>query len=123
MSATPARWLAEARAALELATGTPLAGPVTVIVRDTHGNRVSFTIAGAEVGERPAVALSPLERRVVAGLANGPLIGKRIAAALQQPYDSTLRIVLANLAERDPPVIESTRAGYRLCQTPEANAR
>ncbi len=109
-----ARWLAEARVALEESIGGPPAGAVTVIVRDQGGNRVSFTIVGAEAGERPAVALSPLERRIVAAIERGPLIGKRLAVAIGQRYDGGLRTILANLCERDPPVIESTRAGYRL---------
>ncbi len=113
----PAHWLADARRALELATGTPIVGPVTVIVRDRHENRVSFTIAAAEVGEPPAVALSPLEERIVATVrAAGLLTAKAIAMRMGIFNDGGFRAILANLCERRPAVLASGHAGYRVVE-------
>jgi hypothetical protein len=92
-------------------------GKVAVVIRAESGHRV--VLAAPDPQEQvsgPALpALSPVEADIVRCLHDhGQLIAKAIANRLRIPCDSSLRTILANLCERRPPVLVSSREGYRL---------
>jgi hypothetical protein len=69
------------------------------------------------------IALSPLERDILKCIGLGTLTAKAIAARVNRSYDFGLRSILANLCERQPPVLTSGHAGYRLAvKTPVDDA-
>jgi hypothetical protein len=84
------------------------------------GAGVSLTI-GRE-GEISAgslgLVLSPLEREIVGSIGFEKLTPKVIAARIHRACDSAFRTILANLCERQPPVLTSSREGYRLAIAP-----
>jgi hypothetical protein len=92
-------------------------------------NRLTLSGAGVRLtirreGEISAgalgLALSPLEREIVGSIGLEKLTAKVIAARVHRTCDSAFRTILANLCERQPPVLTSGRAGYRLATAADA---
>jgi hypothetical protein len=117
-----ARWLAEARRHLAEFAGHAPDEPITVIIR-AGDTRCAWTLPAEDSPKsiNPAgIALSPLERDIVKCLGLGTLTAKAIASRIGRAYDYGLRMILANLCEREPPVLTSGHAGYRLATAASA---
>jgi hypothetical protein len=102
----------------------PVAAAVEVSARDElHRCTLSVTPADAGKGraaDLPGLHFSAIEAAVYQCLvaAGKPLTGKQIAARISRPYDSRLRILLANLHER-----ESIRKAPKQGWIPNVHAR
>ncbi len=121
-------WLAQGRLILEGTQGK-CKGMLRVQLSDDAGHLALFQLPeddeGCHTPGVPCLALSPIERDIVRALGTGVLSAKAIASRIARPYDSSLRVILANLCDRQPPVLLSSQAGYRLaiqssepCQIP-----
>jgi hypothetical protein len=95
------------RRAVQLTTRGRFA-QVVVVVHPAHAH-------GTPAGDEPRVGLwlSPLGLLVWRALADGPLSGKEIAAAVGQKYENRMKYLLLDMEERE--VIRHDRAtgGYR----------
>jgi hypothetical protein len=93
------------------------AEPIVLRVEDELAQaRLVLGPAGEGVtdqGKYPGSHFSPTERLIWNALADGPRLGKQIAAAIGQEYDARLKVILRNLVERG--VIDTTDAGYSRC--------
>lgn len=111
--ATRARILALAYQVLSDLSDHPN-GPLTVSASDELGSiTVTFTPAGSSAGSN--LSLSQIERDIVQALSAGPMGGKQLAARAGYPYNSTLRIILANLVDRG--ILATGDQGYSLSDT------
>jgi hypothetical protein len=108
-----AHFLSEARQILEEAYG-PLTEAVHITIR-SGGREISYGWPSERIGAT-LVALSPREREILGVVGAATLTAKAIAARLHCQPNAALRAILANLCEREPPVLESGRAGYRKAQ-------
>jgi hypothetical protein len=111
---TPLGFVQQARRLLEESFG-PCRGSIRVTIRCLEGDtRLTYTLPDPAVCDTiPDTALSPLESAILSIIGDGALPGKAIASRIHRPYDSGLRVILANLCERRPPVIASGHEGYR----------
>jgi hypothetical protein len=89
------------------------AGPVKVILKNARGRLCLGRDGTPNVGGQ-VFALSALERSIVAAVGEGEMTARQIAGPIHHAYDVQLRTILANLCERQPPVLQSGPSGYRM---------
>jgi hypothetical protein len=116
MSVDRAVWVRQAREVLAQTHPGARGDLVIVLECGRHRERIECPDETVLEDGRPAPALSSLERDILRVVSAAPdwITAKAIATRLRVLCTAGFRAILRNLTEREPPLLEASKHGYRV---------